>query len=88
MQKEPVVSAASLAGLISAVLIWARMMNWIDWSEDAFNQFMIIVSLAIPIGTSVWARGRVTPVDSPRAENTQGEIVRLVPADGSTLPRN
>lgn len=85
MQQEPVVSAGALAGLISAVLLWVRMMNWINWTDDQFNQFMIVVSLALPIATAVWARQRVTPTASPQAENKQGEMVNLVPADGSTL---
>ena len=87
MQKEPVVSAGSLAGLISAVLIWMRLMNWIDWTEDAFNQFMIVVSLALPIGTAYWARARVTPVDNPQIKTESGSIVPLVRKDTGVQPQ-
>lgn len=75
MSNEPVISAASLAGLLSAVLLWARMMGWIDWTDDQFNQFMIIVSLALPIGAGVWAKSRVTSLSRPRD------------TDGATLSR-
>lgn len=65
-QNEPVVSAGALAGVLSAVLLWVRMMGWINWTDDQFNQFMIVVSLVLPIVTGIWARQRVTPLAAPR----------------------
>jgi hypothetical protein len=88
MGKEPVASAGALAGLLGAFLIWLRIMGWIDLSEDAYNQTMLLISLALPIATSVWARQRVTPSKDPIGENTNGDLVPLVPADGSQLKRD
>lgn len=67
MSNEPVVSAGALAGLISAVLLWMRIMGWIALDDDQFNQTMIVVSLALPIATGIWARARVTPTKDPQA---------------------
>jgi hypothetical protein len=69
MSNEPVVSAGALAGLISAVLLWIRIMGWIDLTDDQFNQTMIMLSLALPIATSIWARQRVTPSKDPQAND-------------------
>lgn len=82
---EPVLTAASIAGLISAVLLWVRIMGWITWTDDQFNQFMIVVNLALPIVGGIWARARVTPTADPKIVTDAGRKVELVRADGKAL---
>lgn len=66
MNTEPVITAASIAGLLSAGISFARLMGWITLSDDQFNSLMVFVGLALPIGLSLWARQQVTPLALPR----------------------
>lgn len=81
MRNEPVITAASVAGLIGALLMWVRLMGWIDWTDDQFNQFMIMVNLALPLVAALWARTQVTPVAAPK----DNEGVELVRVDGEEI---
>ena len=62
---EPVLTAASLVGLISAGISFARLMGWIALNDDQYNQLMIFIGLALPIGMGIWARSQVTPLTNP-----------------------
>ncbi len=75
ISNEPVLSVGALVAVITAGLQWARMMGWITWTEDQFQQFMVFVALVLPLLGAFWARSQVTPVANPR--NSEGE--RLVP---------
>lgn len=66
MNTEPVITAASIAGLLSAGISFARLMGWITLSDDQFNSLMVFVGLALPVGLSLWARQQVTPLTQPR----------------------
>ena len=66
MNTEPVITAASIAGLLSAGISFARLMGWITLSDDQFNSLMVFVGLALPMGLSLWARQQVTPLTQPR----------------------
>ena len=66
MNTEPVITAASIAGLLSAGISFARLMGWITLSDDHFNSLMVFVGLALPVGLSLWARQQVTPLTQPR----------------------
>lgn len=72
---EPVLTAASIAGLVSAGISFARLMGWLALNDDQYNSLMIFVGMALPIGLSIWARGQVTPLSQPRD------------TDGATLSR-
>jgi hypothetical protein len=72
---EPVVGAAGLGAIINAGLMWARLMGWIDWSDEQFNSFMVFMNLMIPIGLGIWARSQSTSLSQPRD------------TDGATLSR-
>lgn len=63
---EPVITAASIAGLISAGISFARLMGWWDLSDDQYNALMIFIGMALPIGLGLWARQQVTPLVKPR----------------------
>jgi len=66
MNTEPVITAASIAGLLSAGISFARLMGWIALSDDQYNSLMVFVGMALPIGLSLWARQQVTPLNSPK----------------------
>lgn len=80
--REPVVVSSSIAGLISALLMWMRLMGWIGWTDDQFNQTMIVVSLALPIAAGFFARTQTTELRAPKDEDGKA----LIREDGA-LPR-
>lgn len=67
IQNEPVVTAASIAGLISALVVFLRAMGWIQLSDSQFEALMGFVVLALPIGFAFfYARPKVTPLADPK----------------------
>lgn len=66
LSNEPVVTAGTIAGLISAFVVFLRAMGWLPMTDDQFTALMGFVVLAIPIGFAFWARAQVTPVANPR----------------------
>ena len=82
MKTEPVLTAASIAGVIMAALAMAVSLGWLaltDAQMQAVQSFVIpALGLVLPVAAALWARGRVTPVASPKTES--GEPAILVPA--------
>ena len=72
---EPVLSVGALVAVITAGLQWARLMGWIHWTDEQFNQFMMFVGLALPLVGAVWARSKVTPLARPQ-DNDGTPLVR------------
>lgn len=66
ISREPVLTAASLAGLVSAAITFARLMGWLRLTDDQFNALMTFVGLLLPILFAIWARSKVTPVYNQR----------------------
>lgn len=66
MNTEPVVTAASVAALISSGVAFARLMGWIVLDDEQFNALMVFVNLLLPIVAAMWARAQVTPLRQPR----------------------
>lgn len=66
MNTEPVITAASIAGLVSAGISFARLMNWIALTDDQYNSLMLFLGMALPIGLGIWARQQTTPLSAPR----------------------
>jgi hypothetical protein len=79
MNNEPVFTAGAAAGLILAVVSFARTMGWMPLTEDQLNAMMTVIGLALPVIFAVWAREYVTPVANPRIEDEHGVLVPLVP---------
>jgi hypothetical protein len=75
MNNEPVVTAASIAGLISAALMFMRVMGLINWTDVQFNSFMAFIVLALPIAGALWGRLQVTTLAAPK-DNTGTPLVR------------
>lgn len=72
---EPVVTAATISALISALLIWLRRMGWLPMDDAQFTDFMGFVVLLIPIAGALVARRFVTPLAAPK-DNDGVELVR------------
>lgn len=66
MNKEPVITAASIAGLLSAGISLCRIMGWIALTDDQYNALMLFLGIALPIGLGVWARNESTPLSDPK----------------------
>jgi hypothetical protein len=81
MPNEPVVTMASIAGLVSAALSFARLMGWLPMTDDQFNQLMIVVGLALPIVGGFIARNQTTPLSDPKVNLDSGRTVSLVRED-------
>lgn len=75
IQGEPVVTAASIASLIQAIIVFARLMGWMPMTDEQFTALMAIVVIALPIAGALIARRYVTPLSAPKA------------ADGAPLVR-
>lgn len=83
MTREPVLTAASIAGVVMAFLAMAVSLGWLRLDEgqmQAIQAFVLpALGLLLPIAAAVWARGKVTPVARPATAD--GEPAALVPAD-------
>lgn len=84
LQREPVMTAASIVGAIMAFLTMAVTLGWVDLSGDqleAIGSFVKVavplVGLLIPIIGGLLARRAVTPVADPRTND--GKPAALVP---------
>lgn len=66
MNTEPVITAASIAGLLSAGISFCRLMGWIALNDEQYNSLMLFIGMALPIGLGVWARSQVTPLADPK----------------------
>lgn len=86
-QTEPVAIATGGIAAASALFIVLRSFGIWQMTDEQFQALMAFVAILIPLLAGFWIRAQVTPVASPRAENTRGEIVPLVPADGSQLKK-
>jgi hypothetical protein len=73
MNTEPVITAASIAGLLSAGISFCRLMGWIALNDDQYNSLMIFIGMALPIGLGIWARQQTTPLSRPR--DTDGQTL-------------
>lgn len=62
-------SATAILVVIKALLIYARIMGWLNLDEDRFNATVSFVETVIPIGAvwagAWWAMRRVTPLEKP-----------------------
>lgn len=81
MNREPVLTAAALAGLIMAFLTMAVSLGWLRLDEgqmQAIQAFVLpLAGLLLPLVAAWWARGRVTPTAEPATAD--GEPAILMP---------
>ena len=83
MTREPVLTAAGIAGLLMAFLAMAVSLGWLRLDEgqmQAIQAFVLpLAGLLLPLLAAWWARGKVTPVAEPKTPD--GSPAALVPAD-------
>ena len=83
LRREPVITAAFIAGLVMAVIKWLLEMGYLGWSPDQMTATRELVEMFAPLIIMVlaayWARAQVTPLISPM--DTDG--AQLTRADNS-----
>ena len=76
---EPVVSAATIAGAIGAILVALVSLKVVNLTPEQSAAIMAAVVAVLPIVMAFWARSRVTPLTLPT--DIDGE--RLTRTDNS-----
>lgn len=85
MKTEPVLGAAGFTSLIAALFALARIMGWVDLSDDQLAAWMAVVLIAASMTSAFVARNRVTPTARPQIKTETGRTVPLVRADNKPL---
>jgi len=82
MNREPVLTAGAISGVIMAGLAMAVSLGWLHLTETQIGTVETfagaLLALLLPILISLWPRSKVTPVICPRTED--GEPAILIPA--------
>jgi hypothetical protein len=81
---EPVLDAAALVAIVAAIIALAVAAG-VPISDELKMAIIGVVGVLAPFVVPWLSRSKVTPVDDPKGTNTRGQVVELVPADGSTL---
>jgi len=66
--REPLLTAAGITALVSAVL-GALVAFGLDLTEDQRSAVLAIVAVLAPLAVGLTARGKVTPTADPRNED-------------------
>lgn len=69
MSNEPVLSAATIAGAISAILVALVSLGVIDLTPEQQAAILAAVVAVLPIAMALWARMQVTPLANARDED-------------------
>jgi len=81
MQREPVLTASAVAGVLLAFLSMSVALGWLRLDETQMQSIQAFVlptlGLVLPLAAAWWARSQVTPTAAPRTENGQPAV--LVP---------
>lgn len=86
MNNEPVITAATVTGIVSAGLVMLISLNMLTLSDTQQAAVMGFITLIVPVIIAFWPRSKVTPVENPKVTTESGQTVRLVRADGKPLP--
>ena len=82
MNREPVLTAAALAGLIMAFLTMAVSLGWLRLTETQLGSVETfagaLLALLLPVLISLWPRSQVTPLAAPKTED--GTPAVIIPA--------
>lgn len=84
VNREPVLVAASIAGVVELFVLWLLQMGYLNWNSEqvaSFNNLivaaLVLLAPAAPIIFGYFARNRVTPVANPRtADGEDAELVK------------
>ena len=81
MNREPVLTAGAVTGVLMAGLFMAVSLGWLHMTDTQLGSVETfagaLLALLLPILISLWPRSQVTPVASPKTE--AGEPAVLVP---------
>ena len=67
-------------------VVWLVVMGWFHLTDVQQATTLSMVMAGINIIGWIVQRNLVTPVNDPKAVNTEGKLVSLIPEDGSQLP--
>lgn len=74
LQREPVAIAGTITALIMAFVMWLITMDYLDWGSDQVTATEQLVAIAVPLivtgVATIAARSRVTPLNSPRDDDS------------------
>lgn len=87
MKSEPIAIIELVKFVVNAGIAWAVVMGFWQMTEVQQAATLTFVLAIVSLIGALWQRSQVTPVADPKAENVWGELVPLVPADGSKLPQ-
>ena len=77
--REPLAVRAAVVAVITAIVHLTVIAGWWQISADVEGQVALVIDLAGTAALVLWTRGKVTPVDEPRA----ADGTPLVLADNS-----
>ena len=66
--QEPVITAASIAGLVSAIMILLVTFG-INITVEQQVAILAVIAAGAPIAAAIWARNKVTPLVNPTDED-------------------
>ena len=84
MNREPVVTAAVIVGVIMAFLVMCVTLGWISLDPEDLSAIQAFLAAAAPLILALigawWARSKVTPVENPHTEdNRPARLEPIVP---------
>jgi len=75
MNREPVVTAAVIVGVIMAFLTMCVTLGWIPLKPEEVSAIQAFLAAAVPLILALigagWARSKVTPVNNPHTEDNR-----------------
>lgn len=79
MKSEPVLTAATIAGVIMAGLAMAVSLGWLSLTDDqmkAIQAFVLpVLGLILPVAAALWARSKVTPTADPKTADGEEAVI-------------
>ena len=83
MNREPVLTAGAVTGVLMAGLFMAVSLGWLHMTDTQLGSVETfagaLLALLLPILISLWPRSQVTPVSNPHTED--GPEAVLVPKE-------
>ena len=82
MNREPVLTAGAVTGILMAGLFMAVSLGWLHLNETQLGSIETfagaLLALLLPILVSLWPRSQVTPLAAPKTED--GTPAVIIPA--------
>jgi hypothetical protein len=76
---EPVMTVGAVVAAVTAGLQFARLMGWLQMTDEQFAGLMTFVGLTLPLLGAAWARAQVTPLSNPKAKDGTVLVKRETP---------